>query len=453
MTYRVLIFAFSLVLISCASSNSYYKKGQKLQQAGLAQEAADFYFISVQKNPNNVNAKIALKQSGQDQLNGMYQKFYTAHGLEKHADAVRTYREAKAYQEKISTYVNLEAPPYYEEYFNESKDVFLRTQYAKASSLIEKSEYEEAQPMLQEIVEIDPNYEDAAELLLYADLEPRYKKAIQEFEAEQYIKAHEIFEKILRISSNYKEARYYRDKCIEKGRITVAMLPVGTDAGQEKHAEVMYSSTLGQLLKERDPFLVFIDRKNMDAIIEEQKLGMSGIIDDNTVAEAGKLLGAKVVINSRLIAYNHQFVSPKTTKEIGYERKTTRVYDKVKKYYYNQDQFYKTSYQKTSGYRKVSFQFVVTMVSSETGEILYSNTFDVKEEDNLTYGSYDKSLSALYPGNATEVFTAAKDKQALDRIMRERRRSLSSEKGLIQKVSIGIGKELTREVGKLKDGN
>ena len=62
---RLLIYLLSIaLLVSCATSKSFYKKGSKLEEAGLVEEAANMYYVALQKNRNNVDAKIGMKGGG-----------------------------------------------------------------------------------------------------------------------------------------------------------------------------------------------------------------------------------------------------------------------------------------------------------------------------------------------------------------------------------------------------
>ena len=436
-------------LSACSGSKAYYKRGEKLRLAGMEKEATDYYFIAVQRNTNNIDAKIALKTYGQKLSDELYQKFYVAHGLGKHADAVHLYREAEAFDKKVSPFVTLEKPPYYEDYYKESKTIFLNEQYLKSTALVDDGEFEKAKPLLQEIVDIEPTYMDASSLLLYSDLEPRYQKGISEFESKNYIAAYEIFQKITSKSANYKESKYYKQKCLENGRVTLAMLPVASQSNA-KVAEVLYTAIENAIISTKDPFLFLIDRKNLDALIAEQKLGMSGALEGGSVAEAGKLLGAKWVINSKLLSYSESVKKPVKSNEIGYIKYTVRKYDKTKGAYYNDVEYTRTTYSKTTGNRMIHCQFAVSVVSSETGQILYSKTFTQSEKDELDYAEYSEAYRDLYPGNEKEIFTSSADKRNLDMLFQEKRRSLVSEEELVGKISSKIGSEVSAELTKLK---
>lgn len=451
LTSSSFLYLFILLLgISCSGSKAYYKRAEKLRAAGMEKEAAEYYLISAQRNTNNIDAKIALKQFGQKVLDEHYQNFYIAYGSENHALAVKEYRQAIAYEKKVGNLVVLEKPPYYEDYYKESKGIYLADQYGKANELVEEGEFEKAKPMFQEIVEIDPSYQDAADLLLYSDLEPRYQKAVKEYNSGNYTGSYEIFNQITKKSSNYKESKMYMSRCLEKGRITIAIMPSNSGIANSKVSEVIQTGIVNQVLTLNDPFLVMIDRQNTKEIIKEQKLGMSGALDNNSVAEAGKLLGAKWVINAKLLSYNQSVREPVKSNQIGYLKYSVRKYDKAKDTYYNAVEYKKVNYAKAQGSRTVNCQYSVTLISSETGQIIYSNTFSIKEEDVLQYAESSEATSNLFPGNNTEVFTSSADKRALDQLLSEKRRSLASEDELVQKVSISVGKSLASELKKLK---
>lgn len=48
-----------------------------------------------------------------------------------------------------------------------------------------------------------------------------------------------------------------------------------------------------------------IERSLLNKILEEQKLGMSGVIDENTATQLGKLLGVKVIISGSVLRVQH----------------------------------------------------------------------------------------------------------------------------------------------------
>jgi hypothetical protein len=74
-----------------------------------------------------------------------------------------------------------------------------------------------------------------------------------------------------------------------------------------------------------DPNLIMIERAELDKVLSEQELGLSGIIQPETAAKVGSLIGAKVLITGRVFtAGGETFIAAKI---IGTE--TSRVYGEV----------------------------------------------------------------------------------------------------------------------------
>ena len=70
MTQKLLVVLFTvlsaaLFFNSCNTSKSYSKKGVRLKEAGLSEEAAEYFLVALQKNANNIDARILLKKEGQ----------------------------------------------------------------------------------------------------------------------------------------------------------------------------------------------------------------------------------------------------------------------------------------------------------------------------------------------------------------------------------------------------
>src|SRR5690554_1092437 len=65
----LMILALGLTTAGCTGSKSLAKKGAKLEEAGLYDNAALFYYNSLLRNSNNVDARIGLARTGQRVVN------------------------------------------------------------------------------------------------------------------------------------------------------------------------------------------------------------------------------------------------------------------------------------------------------------------------------------------------------------------------------------------------
>ncbi|MGL1889554.1 MAG: tetratricopeptide repeat protein [Reichenbachiella sp.] len=114
-----------------------------------------------------------------------------------------------------------------------------------------------------------------------------------------------------------------------------------------------------------------VERDQLDKVIQEQKLGVSGAIDDASAAEVGKLLGIDVII----------------TGSTSY----TSSFDKDRSSYKNKEGVVKYTY---SIQREVIMESRIKIISIGTGEILGTQGFSTIKRDS-------ESSSKSYPSEST----------------------------------------------------
>ncbi|UTW61446.1 hypothetical protein KFE98_15725 [bacterium SCSIO 12741] len=465
MNTRILIWFACLLLVnsSCNTSRSYYKRGERLQEAGLSEEAAEFYYLAVKRNRKNVDATIALKREGQKILENHLQKFYIAHGANDYKTAVYSYLEAKAYHEKVSPYVKLEFPNYYEKNYLESREAYLEIRYDDAMEFLRAERFDQSTAVLDEIIQLDPYYKDARELKDFSDAEPIYRVANREFDAKHFRKAYALYTEVLAISSDYKEAEYFKNECVTRGRLTIAILPVQSNSTQRNQAQLVYRALQRGLITPDNPFRVIIDRENTDELIEEQKLGLTGILDANTAAQTGEMLGAKMLISSKLVSYKTFHQAPKAYTQNGYERYIVKHYDKTTGKTTQEVKYRKITYKVTMGKRRVECEVEVSLISAETGEVVLSEVYQLKRFDQLEYARTELNYKNVYPGTwksksiartDDKVYTDRASKSALDKKFKTPVRALRTEASLYdemtREVAAGFSRKITQYESKLE---
>lgn len=451
-----IVFAvIAIAVASCTTSKSLYKKGNQFAAAGMNKEAADFFYNSLNRNANNVDSRIALKSIGQKVLEENLQKFYQAHGADQHKEAVYSYRAAMDFKSKMSRFVELSVPPYYEDYYDESKNAYLETRYAEAKRMIKEEKFEAANKVLEEILRIDKNYKDASDLEKYSDAEPLYREAMENYDSKKFRTSYYQFERVLNISANYKDANYYKEEALKKGRLTIAVMPIGGTGADKQAADLVYTSIMQKLVQLNNPFIVPIDRKNTDQIIQEQKLGLSGVLDQNTAAETGKLLGAKAVLSGTANGTSYKNIPLTRTEQRGYKRITTRKYDAVKKKYYNVYSYQKVTYSQISGERTVAANVQIQLVSAETGQVLLSKNYHPVITDRLEYAQTKGPYSEIYPGywkhklipSTQDVIEKSRSaKRSLERLFQEKRRTMKTQTQLTKELSDDVAAKIAREI-------
>ena len=87
------------------------------------------------------------------------------------------------------------------------------------------------------------------------------------------------------------------------GKPATAILPL---ASKHLGTDAEYLSTGLLIAATRNPMFTVVERGNTPALINEIKLGLSGLMDESTAAEAGRLTGASLLIAGRINHVGHQ---------------------------------------------------------------------------------------------------------------------------------------------------
>ena len=389
-----------LLLTGCTGSKKLSRKAAQLEEAGLVEEASSFYYQALLRSNQNIDARIGLKKLGQKQVDEKLNEFYKLHSMKNAKSAVYTYLEIKEYQDKVSPFVALEVPDYYEDYYTESKNAYLSERYDEANKLLDEEEFQKADDVLKEIIKIDPSYQDAGDLKSLTTVEPLYRKGVQAFESGNYRSSYNFMDRVLKQKTSYKDAIDYKNKARERALMTVAISPFEISSQNAVVVrDKIYAELLQDLLRSNDPFLKVIDRENTERIVQEQKFNMSNAVDKKTAIDAGKMLGAKAFITGKVLSYDTRGGRIQTEEKQAYEGyRVKKINPKTKKAYYA-TQYRKTSYTEYRGSSEVSCSVEFRMVSTQTGEVLVSDIVKVTTRDQVSYARYEGNFKNLYPGH------------------------------------------------------
>ena len=302
-TYALLFIFISAISVGCSGSKSLYKKGQQLDEAGLHYEASNFYIDALTRKRTNSDAILALKVSGQKVLDDYYAIFYQYYSAKNLKKSVYAYLEAENFEKKVNSVgVKLLAADYYEDNYTEVKALYISELYEAAQKELDDEKFADAELKLKEIQKLEPKFKDVTELTTFAFVEPKYRMAIRAFDKFEYRKAYFLFEEVIKASGNYKESKELKDIAQENARYTIGILKFENSSKVSGIETALSGSIVRDLMNLKDPFLVVIDRTNTQKLISEQKLGMTGIIDESSAAKAGEMLGAKAILVGKVVS-------------------------------------------------------------------------------------------------------------------------------------------------------
>jgi len=320
-----LILLIAVFLFGCASKR-YAKKGFEFEQAGLYKQAAEMYYNSVEKNQKNVEAQIGLKKNGQLALDKDLGKFLNLYNADNVKDAVYKYIDCdKFFNKVLKIGTELNIPSHYKEYYVEVKEIYLQEKYSEAYLLLEEEKFSAAELIFNEMLIIQPGYQDVEELKNTAHFEPIYRSAKEFMDVEKYRKSYYKFQEILGKLPNYKDSKELRDKALINATITIAILDFKNRSSvRSVHNEL--KGVVQKSITESDfPFIKIIDRENTEEILSEQLLSLEGNVNEDLSAKAGKMLGAKALLTGEVIKYKiSQGQLTKTNKRAYIREKITK---------------------------------------------------------------------------------------------------------------------------------
>tara|TARA_R110002050_G_scaffold300722_2_gene471907 strand:+ start:49978 stop:51381 length:1404 start_codon:yes stop_codon:yes gene_type:complete len=451
--YYFIISVFILAGAGCTGSKSYSNKAKKLQAAGMNDEAANFFLQALQRNPKNVDAKIGLNQTGQIQIEKTLTSFYKAYSVSNYKEAVYKYQEALNYKRQYGYFVSVEIPPYYDAYYKEMLVVYLADRYEVAGDLLYEEKFDDANLVYKEILELDPEYKDVQDLSLTSTIEPLYRKGVAEFDLERYRSCYGMMSRVLVQKPMYKDAIDYKERALEEGQITLAILAFESNVAAKKNiANAIHGDVVSGLIKSNDPFIKVIDRTNMDALIKEQKINVKNASTGNGAIQTGELLGANMLIKGKLLRYSSTGGSIHSYRKQGFESyRVKKVNPDTKKTYY-ETKYKRVNYTEFEGSASVFVEVQYQMISAETGEVVKSDVLRKSSSDYVNYisfsGNYKNLYAGKYSGKGSDfvkgdvIYNSFSQKNKIKQKAKTNKRSLKSEQQLASEslnvISLGI---------------
>ena len=428
-----LLSLLTVFLLSCSGTRKMTKKAITLEQQGMYSEASAYYLLALERKSTNIEAAMGLKRSGQFVMDDYLADFFKSHKSKDSKSSVNRYLKALDWHKNVQIYnVSLEIPDYYTTYYNEDLSVYLAQLYEEAILYLDKEEFEPGAAKLDEILELKADYRDVSELKSYARIEPLYRKGNQALEMKKYRKAYGLFGRTV----SYKDSEELRAYALKEAQYPIAMLPFENATKVINAHKAFESQFLNHFINNKSTFIKIIDRVHIQTILAEQELGISGLVDANTAAQAGDLFGAKALLVGRLVSLDVKQASIKPSRKKGWESYQQKQYNANTKEYDLVTKYKKVHYNEFFGTNSVSLTVEYKLISTETGEILKTNLISKTLEDEVWYITYDANTKNLLSGSwsnklinsDTDVInTSHQDRRQIQNLLKANRKLISTE--------------------------
>ncbi len=420
----------ALVLASgCSGSKAYTKRGLKMEEVGMMPQAASFYYTAVQKKPTNTDALAGLQRAGQWVLNDHLRQFDEARMSNDRARAVAAFEAAEAYNARVAKLgIRLLFMESARQAYELVKDAHMDELYQAGLTALETEDFEEAVTQFEEVVRLDPEYEDAAHLADVAFCEPRYREGTSAMDRSHWRTALNALEAVIKRDAEFKDASELKTTVLEKGRFAIALVDFENGSNRAGMETKLRSFVQQSVAESNDPFLLLVDRENQDLILQEQQLALSGVLDGNTTVEVGGMLGARAILKGTVVSCDVRTSSLQKFDRQGFESyRVEKVNEEGKKVY--DTRYRNVTYQEYRRTRAVDVTIQVQLISLETGKTELSEILTRSSRDQVEYVRYSGNARNLYPSNASGNVSRA-GRSALAKKMKART-ELNSESSMV----------------------
>ena len=394
----IYLLIITFIFSACDASKKLVEQGNKYYLSGNFDDAANYYYNALLINPKNVEAQQALRKSGNNVLTAKFSAFGKLIVENNAEEAVRQYIANKNYYKRVqSVGVELDWPTMYNEVYEDIKNEYISKQYDEGLSLIQDKKYDRAELIFTNIANIDSTYKDATVLRARSIIEPLYLNGIKMMDAQNYKEAYRNFNKVMAQDKAYKNTPALLQETLKKASVGVGILPVQNQTQSEGFDQKLYQQIMAELVKTKSPFLQIVDRSSLEKLLSEQQLGMSGIIDPESAAKAGRIIGLQFVLMTALSELQYESVGPQTDSIVAYQAFTETTTNSVSGLPQSVTRFKKVNYADTWQKRRVFYRVFYQLVSTQTAQVVASDVLTEEKNDESHQSFYKGDINSLYP--------------------------------------------------------
>ena len=388
------------ISISVWSQNKLLRAASKLEKAEQYEAAFAKYVSAMHQNNTKETTRSSITRTSKKIIDKWLSDYFILSNTEDYEKVFQLIDQFENHKKQLE-YFNISStiPARYEKDFDEKKDSILEYWYNKALYYINENRYELAESYFEKISKIEANYKDIAAKKLELKTTSVFGDAITAYKQNKITEAWKLFDKLPSTHPNYTEVSNYKAKIIKDYALSMSVITAKPDT-QDKESQLR-NSIIASISQLNNPFIVLVDRNNMQAVIEEQKLGLSGIIDETTAAQVGKLIGAKTVLLIKVIS--DDFVEGVQQEFTKTAYQSQRVNGLTQYQPVNYKEYLKTDTLITT----LQFQ----LINTETGQILLADVVEHAQKEIVNYATYNGNYQNLYPAKDGLIYKSGKERE------------------------------------------
>ena len=379
-----LVVCTTLLLVSCSTYKSQLQDAKEYEEARMYSKALSLYSeLLVRKETKEalIGKKRVVEAIIRENYDGPIRMYCMQ---DKLCEAEQLYSELSIFVEKNKS-LDVKEPYGLKDFIVQSKRTYCESLYKQAESDVLAFKYDDARVKLNLIRNFFEDFPNLDYLESLCVLYPNYYLATKSMDEGRLRDAYKALKRIEAIDPSFKDSKKMMESCLKQGRITVAYVAVDRENVNNDVEKEMGAHVTQSLLDNKDPFLTLLDRDYTSKLLEEQKLGMSGLYDEKTLIEAGKLVGAQYILLGEIIEYSADQKLNDYGFKKGYLGKT--IGDTKVKYRQWNKKF------------SLQMKYRISMVDSETGETLFNSVYPLNKMSEVDWAEYNGDYKMVYPGD------------------------------------------------------
>lgn len=378
---KIVFLIFAIAFVSCSGSKKYFKAAEKLEKQGLVSDAAEYYYVSLDRKRNNTDARIKLKEVGQKHVNSLASSFFREYSTQQYEKSIETFEQLKAFTNKTSLLnVDLNYPQAYQDDYNKSLAYYLDKNYQEASNLINQNNYDLALKYITKIKKYDSNYKKTKEFELTATCEPLYLMAVRDLESKKYANAQVHLNSINLISTTYKDSKELLD--LTSDLLKKSFIIFQPQNSSEKEIEEhLFNSFIEQSYQQSN---------KIKLINNSPFLFMPGASD---ISNAGNIDLIQAIRKATGADYFYVYdVTNLKEAEVPQSRASSVCYEKVivKKDTLFLTDYKPVTYNQVKAKRSYSYDFKFKVIDALTNQVVSSRNESAVTADNIDYYEFVK---------------------------------------------------------------
>lgn len=394
--FLVIIFGFPPITFC---QKRVLREAVELESQGRYEAAVGKYVEAMHHNGTKPETRDALASSSKKLMAEWLSDYFVLRNSNATGEMFDLVAKIERHQRQLK-YFGMETTiaAHYKTDFEADKNKVLSRWYTTATAATEKGDYDQARDYFDKIMAVKDGYKDVPARRRTVATAPIFEEAKAAYQRKQIAKAWQLFGQLKNDDPNFNKAREFKEKIVEEYSLTVSVLPSESNFHSTEYK--LRDGIVAALSQLNSPFIQLVDRENLGSIVEEQKLGLSGLLDEATAAEAGILVGAKGVLFTKVIDYN-------------FNQGALQVFDKIAYQGFKNNgltQYQSATYQEYLQSTKLITSIQVQLISPETGKVLYADVIHNEQLDTINYTEYNGNYLTLYPAKGELIYKSGEER-------------------------------------------